>query len=89
MSLIITFMFEPAKLQMNWARARGTSTLRSALDGRPLVLASVIKHRLASSAGPDHPTGGLLVQLPVQGDRGVDEGQVREGLGEVADLLDR
>jgi hypothetical protein len=23
MSLIITFMLEPAKLQMNWARARG------------------------------------------------------------------
>ena len=29
MSLIMTFMFEPAKLQMNWARASGTSTLRS------------------------------------------------------------
>ena len=26
MSLIITFMLEPAKLQMNWARASGTST---------------------------------------------------------------
>jgi hypothetical protein len=25
MSLIMTFMFEPAKLQMNWASARGTS----------------------------------------------------------------
>ena len=25
MSLIITFMFEPAKLQMNWARASGAS----------------------------------------------------------------
>src|SRR6516225_7748 len=25
MSLIMTFMFEPAKLQMNWARASGTS----------------------------------------------------------------
>jgi hypothetical protein len=30
MSLIITFMFEPAKLQMNWARASGTSICRSA-----------------------------------------------------------
>ena len=29
MSLIITFMFEPAKLQMNCARASGTSTLRN------------------------------------------------------------
>jgi hypothetical protein len=37
MSLIITFMFEPAKLQMNWARARGTSALRNALDGRSAV----------------------------------------------------
>jgi hypothetical protein len=35
MSLIITFMFEPAKLQMNWARARGTSALRNAPGGRP------------------------------------------------------
>ena len=26
MSLIMTFMFEPAKLQMNWASASGTST---------------------------------------------------------------
>ena len=30
MSVIITFMFEPAKLQMNCASASGTSTLRSA-----------------------------------------------------------
>ena len=29
MSLIMTFMFEPAKLQMNWARASGTSIFRS------------------------------------------------------------
>src|SRR2546423_11152601 len=28
MSLIITFMFEPAKLQMNWARASGARILR-------------------------------------------------------------
>jgi hypothetical protein len=28
MSLIITFMFEPAKLQMNWARARGAMKAR-------------------------------------------------------------
>ena len=33
MSLIITFMFEPAKLQMNWARARGTRTFRRGLRG--------------------------------------------------------
>ena len=41
MSVIITFMFEPAKLQMNWARASGTRTRRSAVDGRPAVPASV------------------------------------------------
>ena len=29
MSLIMTFMLEPAKLQMNWARASGISMLRS------------------------------------------------------------
>src|ERR1700727_900458 len=29
MSLIITFMFEPAKLQMNWARARGAMNARA------------------------------------------------------------
>jgi hypothetical protein len=28
MSLIITFMFEPAKLQMNWASANGAKNLR-------------------------------------------------------------
>ena len=29
MSLIMTFMFEPAKLQMNWASASGTSIFRN------------------------------------------------------------
>jgi hypothetical protein len=33
MSLIITFMFEPAKLQMNWASASGAKILRSAGAG--------------------------------------------------------
>jgi hypothetical protein len=32
MSVIITFMFEPAKLQMNWARASGTSMRRRSGD---------------------------------------------------------
>jgi hypothetical protein len=35
MSLIITFMFEPAKLQMNCARARGAMNAR----GEPAQLA--------------------------------------------------
>jgi hypothetical protein len=34
MSLIITFMFEPAKLQMNWASARGRISLREEATGR-------------------------------------------------------
>ena len=38
MSLIITFMFEPAKLQMNCASASGTRILRSELAGRPSVV---------------------------------------------------
>jgi hypothetical protein len=33
--VIITFMFEPAKLQMNWARARGASTRRRLVDPCP------------------------------------------------------
>ena len=35
MSLIITFMFEPAKLQMNWASAKGINTRRKALAVSP------------------------------------------------------
>ena len=34
MSLIITFMFEPAKLQMNWARASGRRKHRLAAPAR-------------------------------------------------------
>jgi hypothetical protein len=37
MSLIITFMFEQAKLQMNWASARGAMNAR----GEPTQLAAV------------------------------------------------
>jgi hypothetical protein len=37
MSLIIAFMFEPAKLQMNWASASGARNLRRA----PAVPAAV------------------------------------------------
>src|SRR5215218_5255992 len=42
MSLIMTFMFEPAKLQMNCARARGTSTPRSDSAARPATTGSVM-----------------------------------------------
>src|SRR3954454_23007507 len=41
MSLIITFMFEPAKLQMNWASASGVRNLRresaDSADGEPAL----------------------------------------------------
>jgi hypothetical protein len=39
MSLIITFMFEPAKLQMNWASASGRISLREDTTGRSSVSA--------------------------------------------------
>jgi hypothetical protein len=42
MSLIMTFMFEPAKLQMNWARASGSSILRSAAAGSCTAAALVM-----------------------------------------------
>ena len=56
MSLIITFMFEPAKLQMNCARASGTSTRRSAPAGFPATTPSamspgVVEHEPSLSAG--------------------------------------
>jgi hypothetical protein len=40
MSLIITFMFEPAKLQMNCASASGISICRRAFDGREVPLSA-------------------------------------------------
>ena len=41
MSVIITFMFEPAKLQMNWASARGRINLRGDITARPGIRASL------------------------------------------------
>jgi hypothetical protein len=35
--LIITFMFEPAKLQMNWASASGARNLRLEMTGAGLA----------------------------------------------------
>jgi hypothetical protein len=54
----MTFMLEPAKLQMNCASARGMSTLRNALDGRPAVLASATLHLLP------HQTGDVSAARP-------------------------
>jgi len=39
MSVIVTFMFEPAKLQMNWASANGNNARRSTGDIRPPLTA--------------------------------------------------
>jgi hypothetical protein len=53
MSLIITFMFEPAKLQMNWASASGTRIRRVAFSGMPHLLPiAVAGFHNAHSAGP-------------------------------------
>src|SRR5829696_3803152 len=57
MSLIITFMLVPAKLQMNWASASGTSTCRNAADGRPAVPASATSH-LPPHESERHSTPG-------------------------------
>ena len=74
MSLIITFMFEPAKLQMNCASASGTRIFRSEPDGRPTLTPSVTGHR--------HPR--CLLARFGDGEDGAQEPDVREGLGEVA-----
>jgi hypothetical protein len=39
MSLIITFMFEPAKLQMNWASASGAMNARGDLTQLAVAVA--------------------------------------------------
>jgi hypothetical protein len=43
--LIMTFMFDPAKLQMNWANANGTSIFRSDEAGTFTVAPSVMSMR--------------------------------------------
>jgi hypothetical protein len=45
MSLIMTFMFDPAKLQMNWAKANGTSIFRSDEAGTFRVVPPVMSMR--------------------------------------------
>src|SRR4051794_3776008 len=56
MSVIITFMFEPAKLQMNCASASGTSTRRNEPAGRPAATRSVISRQLLRGG---HSSDGL------------------------------
>src|SRR4051812_3765356 len=74
MSLIITFMFEPAKLQMNWARASGTSTLRRAAEGRVDVSAT------AGRAFSHDRRPSRVIEPLVEVDGGVDQRQVGERL---------
>ena len=51
MSLIITFMFEPAKLQMNCARARGMSiVLREGVGSVDLVASATVTTSLRCPA---------------------------------------
>src|ERR1700733_7932397 len=93
MSLIMTFMFEPAKLQMNWARARGSSIRRS--DGAILPVSTGFAiaqsspsfslrfrgaHEMPKIARP-------TVESSIQVQRSSDEREVGERLGEVADLF--
>jgi hypothetical protein len=54
MSVIITFMFEPAKLQMNWARASGARNLR---------------REAAEPADPGSSATGRLHQIPAFSNR--------------------
>src|SRR4029450_3233630 len=42
-----------------------------------------------AGGGESRGRAGILVELPVEGDGGVDQRQVGEGLGEVAQLLPR
>src|SRR3954447_11838138 len=63
MSVIITFMFEPAKLQMNWASASGARNLRRSGTDRDTVAleamraACAIRSRIGKGAGL--PAGGF------------------------------
>src|SRR3954454_23049342 len=91
--LIATFMLDPAKLQMNWARASGSTTARAALavltpPVRELVMGGPSRAAPLSDCSTDSGRRPLLpVQGRVEAGGGVDQRQVRERLGEVADLF--
>ena len=61
MSLIITFMFEPAKLQMNWASASGARKRRrdttGSLDPSSGVMGDKPLHPARGSSQATTPTG--------------------------------
>src|SRR4051812_2342347 len=62
MSLIITFMLEPAKLQMNWASASGARKLRREMTA-PADARSALNRPLGSRRAPRH-AGPRLPPLP-------------------------
>src|SRR5258705_76796 len=69
MSLIITFMFDPAKLQMNCASASGRISLRADASGRPGTAAaagtrsSVIALSRPDRGGPAEPARGHAIAV--------------------------
>jgi hypothetical protein len=65
MSLIITFMFDPAKLQMNCASASGRINLRAEASGRSVVVAWVTRRGTLSHA-PWSPRPAHRVPHPLQ-----------------------
>ena len=57
MSVIITFMFEPAKLQMNCASASGTRIFRKESDGRSAPTVSAMSRAPPFGVEATDPTG--------------------------------
>src|SRR5205809_3392142 len=53
MSVIITFIFEPAKLQMNWATARGRINLLGDITARSEIRASLAATGFSVTRAPD------------------------------------
>ena len=79
MSLIITFMFEPAKLQMNWARASGASTPRIAPGGRSGGIR--LSHRRCSLPPCRAARRGRWPQRATRGARKADSSHHTRGRG--------
>src|SRR3954449_5390862 len=65
MSLIITFMLEPAKLQMNWANARGASARRR-------LLAAAAAGGWLTVPWSSHPDRVAMAYRGVRGSQGGD-----------------
>jgi hypothetical protein len=61
MSVIITFMLEPAKLQMNWASASGRINLRGDITALPGIRASLVATGLSVTGL--HPCTRVREQL--------------------------